>query len=194
VVARHQRSWGLRQKVESPEHRAEIVRRKRGGSASTGRDSTNPRTSAATPPPSSPCGPPPCHAASTRRTSKKRMRAKLKVIREDLHRQRHLSVPVQGQKVEAVVRGYFAYHAVPTNIRCLERFRTEVVRAWLHALRRRSQRSRTTWQRMKRLATRRVPTPRVLHPYPWDRFDERTRGRRCPPAGAGGCPGRRSQS
>ena len=102
---------------------------------------------------------------------------KLKLIREDLLRQRHLPVPVQGQKVEAVVRGYFAYHAVPTNVRCLERFRTEVVRAWLHALRRRSQRSRTNWERMKRLAARWVPIPRVLHPYPWDRFDERTRGR-----------------
>jgi RNA-directed DNA polymerase len=112
-----------------------------------------------------------------RRTSKKRMRAKLRAIREDLHRQRHLPVPMQGQNVEAVVRGYFAYHAVPTNIRCLERFRTEIVRAWHHALRRRSQRSRTNWERMKRLATRWVPTPRVLHPYPWDRFDERTRGR-----------------
>jgi group II intron reverse transcriptase/maturase len=112
-----------------------------------------------------------------RRTSKKRMRAKLKAVREDLHRQRHLPVPVQGQMVEALVRGYFAYHAVPTNIRCLERFRTEIVRAWHHALRRRSQRSRTNWERMKRLATRWVPTPRVLHPYPWDRFDERTRGR-----------------
>jgi transposase len=38
VVAEHRRSWGLRQKVESPEHRAEIVRRKRSASASTGRD------------------------------------------------------------------------------------------------------------------------------------------------------------
>jgi RNA-directed DNA polymerase len=112
-----------------------------------------------------------------RRTSKKRMRAKLKVIREDLHRQRHLPVPAQGQMIEAVVRGYFAYHAVPTNIRCLERFRTEIVRAWHHALRRRSQRSRTNWERMKRLATRWLPSPRVLHPYPWDRFDERTRGK-----------------
>ncbi len=38
VVAEHRRSWGQRQKVESPEHRAEIVRRKRSASASTGRD------------------------------------------------------------------------------------------------------------------------------------------------------------
>ena len=112
-----------------------------------------------------------------RRTSKKRMRAKLKLIREGLLRRRHLPVPVQGRMLQAVVRGYFAYHAVPSNIRCLGRFRTEVVRAWLHALRRRSQRTRTTWERMARLATRWLPHPRIVHPYPWDRFDDRTRGR-----------------
>jgi hypothetical protein len=72
------------------------------------------------------------------------MRAKLKMIREDLYRKRHLPVPVQRQKLEAVVRAYFAYHGVPTNIRRLGRFRTEVVRPWLHALRRQNQRSRTT--------------------------------------------------
>jgi RNA-directed DNA polymerase len=112
-----------------------------------------------------------------RRTSKKRMRAKLKTIREDLHRHRHLPVPVQGQKIAAVIRGYFAYHAVPTNIECLGVFRTQIIRDWHRALRRRSQRSRMDWERMSRLAKRWVPTPRVLHPYPWDRFDDRTQGR-----------------
>jgi hypothetical protein len=112
-----------------------------------------------------------------RRTSRQRMRAKLKAIREGLHQRRHLPVPVQGKMIEAVVRGYFAYHAVPTNIGRLSSFRKDVIRAWLHALRRRSQRSTTTWERMFRLADRWVPNARALHPYPWDRFDERTRGR-----------------
>lgn len=111
-----------------------------------------------------------------RRTSKKRMRAKLKAIREDLYRQRHLPVPLQGKKIEAVVRGYLAYHAVPTNMHRLNGFRTEVLRAWRHALGRRSQRGFPTWERMNRLSQRWLPSPRVLHPYPWDRFDVRTRG------------------
>ena len=117
------------------------------------------------------------HFLLVRRTSMKRMRAKLKAIREDLHRRRHLPVPVQGRTIEAVVRGYFAYHAVPTNIGRLGSFRKDVIRAWHHALRRRSQRSTTTWERMFRLAQRWIPNARALHPYPWDRFDERTRGR-----------------
>ena len=112
-----------------------------------------------------------------RHTMKRRMRAKLKLIREDLLRRRHLPVPVQGRRIEAVVRGYFAYHAVPTNVGRLGCFRKDVIRAWHHALRRRSQRSRMTCERMFRLADRWVPNARVLHPYPWDRFDERTRGR-----------------
>jgi RNA-directed DNA polymerase len=112
-----------------------------------------------------------------RHTSKARMRAKLKVIREDLLRRRHLPVPEQGRRIEATVRGYFAYHAVPSNIDSLDAFRTEVIRAWLHALRRRSQRSRMNWERMNRLAIKWVPRAKVLHPYPWDRFEARTQGK-----------------
>lgn len=112
-----------------------------------------------------------------RYTMKDRLRAKLREIREALLRRRHLPVPVQGEWLGAVVRGYFAYHAVPLNSQRLQSFRVEVTRSWLHSLRRRSQRSRMTWDRMHRLAERWIPKPRVLHPYPWDRFDERTRGR-----------------
>ena len=83
-----------------------------------------------------------------------RRRARLRQIRKELLRRRHLPVPVQGQKIEAVVRGYFAYHAVPTNVGRLGSFRKDVIRAWHHALRRRSQRSTTTWERMFRLAER----------------------------------------
>ena len=36
------------------------------------------------------------------------MRAKLRAIREDLLRRRHLPVPVQGEWLGAVVRGYFS--------------------------------------------------------------------------------------
>ncbi|MEY4578306.1 MAG: hypothetical protein RL701_3009 [Pseudomonadota bacterium] len=111
-----------------------------------------------------------------RRTSKKRMRARLKAIREGLLKQRHLPVDKQGRRLGAVVRGYFAYHAVPTNMHRLSSFRTEVLRAWRHALRRRGQRAPVTWQRLSRLGRRWLPTPRVLHPYPWDRFADRTQG------------------
>jgi RNA-directed DNA polymerase len=112
-----------------------------------------------------------------RRTTKKRMRAAVKEIRGELMRRRHLPVVEQGAWLNSVVRGYFAYHAVPMNTDRLDSFRSEVVRSWRHALKRRSQRDRTTWERMRSLADRWLPHPRVLHPWPYERLDVRTRGR-----------------
>ncbi len=105
-----------------------------------------------------------------RRTSTRRLRAKVKAVRQTLHRNRHLPVPAQGAWLRRVVQGYSNYHAIPGNYRALAAFRTQVVRAWLHALRRRSQRHRMNWQRFGRLADRWIPAPRILHPYPNVRF------------------------
>ena len=83
----------------------------------------------------------------------------------------------QGAWLASVVGGYYAYHAVPTNIRALGALRYQVVRAWHRVLRRRSQHDRTNWSRMHQLSERWIPVPRILHPWPEERFDGRTRGR-----------------
>ena len=44
------------------------------------------------------------------------MRAKLKALKVELRRRMHEPIPAQGKWLAQVVRGYFAYHAVPTNI------------------------------------------------------------------------------
>ena len=67
------------------------------------------------------------------------MRAKLRAIKEELRRRLHEPIPQQGQWLGQVVRGYFAYHAVPTNIASLSAFRYHVEHLWRRALRRRSQ-------------------------------------------------------
>jgi group II intron reverse transcriptase/maturase len=112
-----------------------------------------------------------------RHTVKARMRAKLHEVKAEVQRRRHLPTPEQGRWLGQVVRGYFAYYAVPTNIEALKSFRTQVIRTWHRALRRRSQRDRTKWARMKALAQRWIPPARVLHPWPDERFDVRTRGK-----------------
>jgi RNA-directed DNA polymerase len=112
-----------------------------------------------------------------RRTEAKRMRAKLHEIKVEMQRRQHVPVPAQGAWLQSVVRGYFAYHAVPTNVNRMSSFRTQVGRIWLHALRRRGQRDRTNWARMKTLETRWLPRARVLHPWPEQRFAARTRGK-----------------
>jgi hypothetical protein len=79
--------------------------------------------------------------------------------------------------LQSVVRGHFAYYAVPTNIKALGAFRTEVERSWYRALRRRSQKDSTTWEQMSRRRDRWLPRPRISHPWPEKRFDVTTRGR-----------------
>ena len=110
-------------------------------------------------------------------TIARRLRAKLKQVKDQLERRRHLPVPEQGRWLASVVRGHLAYYAVPGNGRAANAFRIQVSRHWLRALRRRSQRHRLTWERMNRLSARWLPPVRVLHPYPEVRFDVRTQGR-----------------
>jgi RNA-directed DNA polymerase len=113
----------------------------------------------------------------TRITSKKRMRQTLSAVKTELRRRRHLPIPEQGRWLASVLRGHLHYYAVPDNRRALSAFRYRIVLHWRRALRRRSQRSRMTWERMNRLTTRWLPQSRILHPWPDARFDARTRGR-----------------
>ncbi len=105
-----------------------------------------------------------------RKSRRDRMRAKLKALKMELKRRRHEPIPMQGLWLAQVVRGYFAYHAVPTNYPSLGAFLYHVKRLWLRALRRRSQRHRMTWARLRRLAADFLPRPRILHPWPATRF------------------------
>jgi RNA-directed DNA polymerase len=105
-----------------------------------------------------------------RKTQRKRMRAKLREIKEKLRLRRQVPIDEQGKYLGAVIRGHFAYFAVPTNTRLLSAFRYHISIAWFQSLRRRSQRHRLTWERMCRLIARFLPTPRVLHPWPDQRF------------------------
>jgi group II intron reverse transcriptase/maturase len=106
----------------------------------------------------------------SRHTRADRMRAKLLELTEDLRRRWHQDVAEQGAWLGSVVRGFFAYHAVPSNSRALSAFRHHVVDLWRRALRRRSQKDRTKWADMDRLADRWLPKPRISHPWPLQRF------------------------
>jgi len=105
-----------------------------------------------------------------RTTRRDRMRATLRRIKEELRRRMHEPIPEQGAWLKQVVRGFFAYHAVPTNGSALGAFYYYVKRIWLRTLRRRSQKDSFSWQRMHGLAADWLPQPRILHPYPDKRF------------------------
>jgi RNA-directed DNA polymerase len=110
-------------------------------------------------------------------TIAKRMRTKLKDVKSELMRKRHLPIPEQGRWLRSVVQGHLNYYAVPGNHYALEAFRDQVTRHWCNALRRRSQKTRANWERMHRLAKRWLPPARVKHPHPRVRFDARIRGK-----------------
>ena len=105
-----------------------------------------------------------------RKSRRDRIRAKLKEVKEELQQRRHQPIPEQGKWLRQLVGGFFVYNAVPTNSHALAAFRQHVTDLWRRSLRRRSQKDRTTWERMARLADAFLPRPRILHPLPSDRF------------------------
>ncbi|MGK2924205.1 MAG: group II intron reverse transcriptase/maturase [Lysobacterales bacterium] len=105
-----------------------------------------------------------------RKTRGDRMRARLQEIKAQLRERMHDAIPEQGKWLKAVVTGYFAYHAVPTNSRALGAFRHHVTDLWRRTLRRRSQKDGMTWERIEKIAAHWLPPPRILHPWPDRRF------------------------
>jgi group II intron reverse transcriptase/maturase len=111
----------------------------------------------------------------TRYTQSKRLRAKLGKVKEELRIRRHLPVAAQGEWLCSVLRGYYRYYGVPTNHRAIRQFRTETAHLWYRSLRRRSHKRRLNWERMGPLVDRWLPPAHICHPWPWDRFDAKTR-------------------
>jgi RNA-directed DNA polymerase len=105
-----------------------------------------------------------------RKSRRDRMRVRLKAIKEELRQRMHRPIPETGTWLKQVVSSVFAYHAVPTNGPALGAFRYHVTLLWYRSLLRRSQRARVGWARMKKLAADFLPKPRILHPWPSDRF------------------------
>jgi RNA-directed DNA polymerase len=112
-----------------------------------------------------------------RLTDSKRMRAKLLALKREMARRMHLPIPEQGVWLASVLRGHYRYYAVPDNIEALRAFREGLIRHWMRTLRRRSQKHRLSWRRMGLLADRWLPLPRILHPWPEQRFAAITQGR-----------------
>ena len=102
-----------------------------------------------------------------RRTSRKKRKAKLVSLRDEMRERRHEPVPAQYAWLSSVLRGHYRYYGVPTNSRALQQFRERVRAGWHRQLQRRSQRA--TWDRPQRAAfDRRFPLPpsEIHHPWP----------------------------
>jgi RNA-directed DNA polymerase len=108
-----------------------------------------------------------------RKSRRDRLRAKLQAIKGELRRRMHEPIAAQGKWLKQVMAGYFQYHAVPTNIRALTQFRDGVALRWRRLLSRRSQKGRQTWTGFAMLVDFWLPRPRILHPWPNQRFKQR---------------------
>jgi group II intron reverse transcriptase/maturase len=101
----------------------------------------------------------------------KKMKAKLKELKDKLKRMVHWDLAEVGSWLSSVYKGWCNYYAVPLNSTRLNQFRTAIQQIWLKILRRRSQRARRmTWAKFGKLFRRWLPTPKILHPYPEERF------------------------
>jgi len=103
-------------------------------------------------------------------TIAKRIRAFLQKVKLELQKRCAWSVARQGSWLRSKVRGYFQYHGVPGNLPALETVRREINRMWVGVLSQRSQRDDTTWQKSNRWVKRWIPSCRIVHPYPNQRF------------------------
>lgn len=105
-----------------------------------------------------------------RKTIKKRLRNKLKEVKDELRRRMHHAVPDVGAWLKTVIEGHNRYYGVPMNGPSLHAFRFQVGRLWYCTLKRRSQKTRVNWERMVHLINRWFPRVAIYHPYPLRRM------------------------
>ncbi len=103
-------------------------------------------------------------------TVKKRLRAALAKVKAELRIRMHDPIGKVGVWLRTVINGYDRYHAISGNFKTLNTFRNEITRYWLKVLRRRGQKRRINWERFRPIVKAWIPMPKILHPYPNQRF------------------------
>jgi group II intron reverse transcriptase/maturase len=115
-----------------------------------------------------------------RQTSKKRMQRKLREVKTELRTRMHDAPSKVGTYLRSVVWGHFRYYGVPRNSTALNSFRQAIIWLWRRVLMRRSQQHRGKRKLMRRFwqwVKRFLPSARILHPYPDQRFRVMTQGK-----------------
>lgn len=95
-----------------------------------------------------------------RKTRKKSLHKAIIALQNWCRDHRHLPIPEQHTALARRIRGHFNYFGINDNQKSLSMVLRKVNRAWIHWLRRRSQRTRMTWARFNRML-RQLPLPKV---------------------------------
>jgi hypothetical protein len=98
-----------------------------------------------------------------RRTAGSRFRRAVQAVADWCRLNRHLPLGEQHQALGQKLRGHFASYGVLGHLRCLQRFRYQVLRVWQKWLSRRRRRGRWPWARFNAFL-RRLPLP---YPPSW---------------------------
>ena len=112
--------------------------------------------------------------ALVRHTMRKRLRAKLREVKDAFRWRWHDPIPEVGNWLASIIRGHLNYYAVPLNYDAIEAFHHQMIRLWKRGLSRRSHKAKVNWKRMRRIALRYLPSPRIVHPWPDERLCLRT--------------------
>lgn len=99
-----------------------------------------------------------------------RVRAALRRLKSVLRRVMHRPIAEVGAWLKKVLRGYYAYYAVPGALWPLGKMRRQLGYLWYKLLRRRSQTRTLTWARMRLIVEVWLPEPHAMHPLPSRRF------------------------
>ena len=105
-----------------------------------------------------------------RRTSRKKRRAKLAQLKEEIERRRHDPVKEQHAWLSQVLNGHYRYYGVPTNAPGIDLVCRRVWTMWHRSLARRSQRRWSIARQQLFDAHFPLPQPRIYHPWPTNRF------------------------
>ena len=106
-----------------------------------------------------------------RKTKRKRYKKKLEEVKGELKKRMHEKVKITGKWLASVITGHANYYGVPGNMDTVKEFYKQCMRQWLRTLRRRSQKGKKlTWEKFLRKTEKLIPRPRLVHPFPEQRF------------------------
>jgi len=86
-----------------------------------------------------------------RKTEKSKFRRSVKNLRELMQDIRHYKVKEQAKAINQVLRGHYGYYGLGGNYRSLMAFYRTAERCWFKMLKRRSRKSKMTWERFTNL-------------------------------------------
>lgn len=125
-----------------------------------------------------------CHSCSVtfatkrfkllRTTISSRLEKKIAEIKEKLENYlRAFGILETIKWLRMVINGYYNYFAIHDNLDTLSTFRFRICEIFYKLLHRLSQRSKWNWDKFNRFIGKLIPTAKVTHPYPSERFDKR---------------------